>query len=135
MKRLKRKLQMFLRKALGIPENPWGELAYPVGFGPEDIEPNKNAIVETRAQVPFRPHALVIPSAIAGDVMVNDIQIGKNSQLASGNSIPGQAFVENSNFAFQLQTAQVSQAIKLNITNTSDKKIRFVAAMVGRAIE
>ena len=109
---------------------------YPLGFGPVTITAGSSQIIITQPQVPFKGRRLIIPSDFAGAILVNDIKVGKNSQLATSNSLPGRMFTE---FAvgvdLSLDTAQISQQVTLNVTNISGASVNFTASLTGAAVE
>jgi hypothetical protein len=109
---------------------------YPLGFGPTTITAGSSAIIITQPQVPFKGRRLIIPSDFAGAILINDIKVGKNSQLATSNSLPGRMFTE---FAvgvdLGLDTAQISQQVTLNVTNISGATVNFSASLTGAAVE
>jgi hypothetical protein len=110
---------------------------YPLGFPATEIEPHRTVHVTSFPQVPFRGRRLVIPSDIAGAVLLEDLKVGKNSMFASANGhVPGRMFTE---FAvgvdLNLDTAQISQQISLTVRNTSGSRIMFTASLIGTAVE
>ena len=109
---------------------------FPLGFPTTVLAAGASAVITTQPQVTFRPRRLVIPSDIAGSILVNDLKVGKNSMFPSANPIPGRMFTEvGVGVDLQLDTAQISQAISLNVTNTSGGSITFNAGVIGDAIE
>lgn len=94
------------------------------------------ASITTRPQVLFRAERLVIGNAIAPSFLVNDLKIGKNSQFVNAGSLPGEAFSNLSvGVTLKMDTAQVGNDIVINVTNTSAGALRFVAAILGSAVE
>lgn len=94
------------------------------------------ASITTRPQVLFRAERLVIGNAIAPSFLVNDLKIGKNSQFVNAGSLPGEAFSNLSvGVTLKMDTAQVGNDIVINVTNTSAGALRFVAALMGSAVE
>jgi len=109
---------------------------YPLGFPTTSIAAGVTANVSAVTQVLFRGRRLIIPSKIAASVLINDLRVGKNSQLPSSGPVPGSAFKETAfGVDLALDTAQVSQTITLNVTNTSLATITFNAALLGDAME
>ncbi len=109
----------------------------PLGFPTTEIVAEATANVVTTTQVLFRGRRLVIPSDIAADVLVNDLRIGKNSQFPSSGPVPGRVFSEAAvGVDLSLDTAQVSQSIALNVTNTDTvTDMTFNAALLGDSLE
>lgn len=94
------------------------------------------AIITTRPQVIFRPDRLVVPASIAASFLINDLRVGKNSQFVAATAVPAEAFTQGAfGVRLKLDTAQVSQDIILNVTNTSGGALRFTAALIGPAVE
>lgn len=109
---------------------------FPLGFPTTALAAGASAVITTSPQVTFRPRRLVIPSDIAGSILVNDLKVGKNSMFPSANPIPGRMFTEvGVGVDLQLDTAQISQIISLNVTNTSGGAVTFNAGIIGDAIE
>lgn len=94
------------------------------------------AIITTRPQVIFRPDRLVIPASIAPSFLINDFKVGKNSQMVAATAVPAEAFTQGA-FGVRLKsdTAQVSQDVILNVTNISAGALRFLATLIGPAVE
>jgi hypothetical protein len=87
-------------------------------------------------QVPFKGTRLVVPSDIAGLFLLNDLRVGKNSQFVSAGAVPARTFAENGvSVTLALDTAQVSQQIVISVTNFSGGPARFVASLIGTAVE
>lgn len=108
----------------------------PLGFPTTAILAGITTNVQATTQVLFRGRRLIIPSSIAASVLVNDLKIGKNSQLPSSGPVPGQVFSEDAvGVDLSLDTAQISQTITLNVTNTSAGPITFNATMLGDSAE
>jgi hypothetical protein len=92
--------------------------------------------VAARPQVVFRPDRIVIPASIADAFIINDIKVGKNSQLAGGGAVPAAAFANTAvGVRLKLDTAQISQDILISVTNVSAGAVRFLAALIGPAVE
>lgn len=112
---------------------------YPLGFdsGAILIPNNTSASITNRPQVVFRTERLVVPSDIGGGFVVDDVIVGKNSQLASNTvGLPARIFDERSvGVRLAADTAQISQDITLKITNVSGAPARFRAAIIGPAVE
>lgn len=91
-----------------------------------------SAVITQRPQVRMQPSRIVIPSSIGGDFLVNDIKIGKNSQLTASSTLPASVFAENAvGTALSMDPCDVAQDITLSVTNISAGALRFNAAMIG----
>lgn len=110
---------------------------YVMGFDSvTTVAAGATAIITTRPQVVFRPDRLVIPASIASSFLINDLKVGKNSQFVAATAVPAEAFTQGAfGVRLKLDTAQVSQDIILNVTNTSGGALRFTAALIGPAVE
>lgn len=122
--------------AMVVPRGVTKAREYPLGFPTTTIAALANAVLQTQPQVPFRGRRLVIPSDIAGAILVNDIKVGKNSMFPTSNPVPGRMFTEvGVGVDLNLDTAQISQIVSLNVTNTSGAAVIFNAGLIGTAVE
>jgi len=112
---------------------------YPIGFdsGAVLIPNGASVSITNRPQVVFRVERLVIPSDIGGGFVVEDVIVGKNSQLASNTvGLPARVFDERGvGVRLAGDTAQISQDLTLKVTNVSGAPARFRAAIIGPAVE
>ena len=109
---------------------------YPLGFPTTVLAAGSTTNVSTQPQVPFRGRRLIVPSDIAGSILINDLKIGKNSMFAASGPVPARTFTEfGVGVDLNLDTAQISQQISLNITNTSGASLNFNATLIGTAVE
>jgi len=109
---------------------------YPLGFPTTTIAAGASAVINAQPQVPFRGRRLIIPSDIAGSILITDLKIGKNSMFPTSNPVPGRAFTElGVGVDLNLDTAQISQIVSISVTNTSGAALDFNAALIGTAIE
>jgi hypothetical protein len=110
---------------------------YPMGFDTVGtVAAGANVQIISRPQVTFRPERLVIGGAIAASFLVNDIKVGKNSQLTNSAALPGDAFAPTAfGVRLRMDTAQVSMDVVLDVTNISAGALRFNAALFGKAIQ
>jgi hypothetical protein len=119
-----------------ISRQPQKSREFPLGFPETPVAAGATENVTVQPQVPFRGERLVIPSDIAGLFMIDDIRVGKNSQLVSTGAIPARTFTEvGVGVGVHLDTAQVSQQITLRVRNISGQDATFRAALIGRAVE
>jgi len=123
-------------KALLRTRGPTKARTYFMGFFSAAIPAAGQIAVTERPQVPFRPERFIVPSAFAPNFVINDLRIGKNSQLVTAQAVPAQAFQEDAtNTPLGLDTAQVSQDITINVSNVSGAPADFRAALIGPAVE
>jgi len=109
---------------------------YPVGFPTTVIAAGATVNIFLQPQVPFRGRRLIVPSDIAGALLINDLKVGKNSQFATQGPVPARVYSEfGVGVDMNLDTAQISQQISLNVTNTSGAAVTFNAAILGTAVE
>ena len=108
----------------------------PLGFPTTAIAAGVTTTVTATTQVLFRGRRLLIPASIAASVLINDLKVGKNSQLPSSGPVPGQAFSEDAvGVDLSLDTAEISQTISINLSNTSLGALTFNATMLGDSAE
>ncbi len=110
---------------------------YPLGFDSTVVVPSgSQATINSQPQVTFRVERVVIPSDIGGSFVVDDIIVGKNSQLANEVPLPARIFDERAE-GVQLRgdTAQTSQNVVMKVTCIAGASIRFRAAVIGTALD
>jgi hypothetical protein len=108
---------------------------FPLGFPTTAIAATATANIQTQPQVPFRGRRMTIPSDIAGSILVNDLKIGNASMFPNSNPVPGRMFSELAvGIDLNLDTAQISQVVSLNVTNTSGGAVTFNAAIIGTVV-
>ena len=109
----------------------------PLGFDSvTDVTKATSARITSRPQVTFRPDRLVVAAAIAEFFLIDDLKIGKNSQLTSGDSIPAEAFSNLSvGVGMKMDTANVGVDVVLSVTNI-DAAVdhRFNGVLIGPAV-
>lgn len=126
------------RGAVVTSRGPTRSREFPIGFdsGVNLIAANAATQIVSRPQVPFRPERFVVPSDIAGSFTIDDLKIGKDSQLVATGPIPARIFEEGSfGVRLQMDTAQVANDITVSATNVSLAAARFRAAMIGTAVQ
>lgn len=122
--------------AMVVPRHATKSREYPLGFPTTTVKAGASQTIQAQPQVPFRGRRLIIPSDIAGSVLLTDIKVGKNSMFPTSNPVPGRAFTElGVGVDLNLDTAQISQIVALSVTNTSLADITFNAALIGTAVE
>ena len=110
---------------------------FPVGFDSvATIAAGASATLTQRPQIIFRPERIVVPAAVAAFFQINDVKVGKNSQLVSAGAIPAATFAETAfGVRLKMDTVQVSQDLILLVTNIDVSARRFLAAMIGESVE
>ncbi len=99
------------------------------------IAATATAILTTRPQVTFRVDRLVVAGSIAASFLLNDFKVGMASQFVAGVAVPAEVFGQTAvGVRLKGDTAQISQDIILNVTNTSAGALRFNAAIIGPAV-
>jgi hypothetical protein len=89
-----------------------------------------------RPQVVFRGERLMVPSDFAGQFLIRDIVVGNKSQFAATGPVPARAYQENAvGGRLALDTAQVSQNIVLLVENIGTTDQRFIATLIGTAVD
>ncbi len=92
--------------------------------------------VTSRPQVTFRPDRLVIAATVAASFLINSFFIGRNNQSIGNVAVPAEAFTQGAfGVRLKLDTAQISQDVVLNVTNTSAGALRFNAVLIGPSVE
>lgn len=121
--------------AMVVPRQVTKAREYPLGFPTTSLAAATTATISASPQIPFRGRRLLIPSDIAGSILINDIKVGQASQFPASNPVPGRAFTElGVGVDLNLDTAQISQVVSLNVTNTSGAAVSFNAAIIGTAV-
>lgn len=109
----------------------------PLGFDSvTDVTKATSARITARPQVAFRPDRLVVAAAIAEFFLIDDLKIGKDSQLISGDSIPAEAFSNLSvGVGMKMDTANVGIDVVLSVSNI-DAAVdhRFNGTLIGPAV-
>jgi hypothetical protein len=118
-------------------QRPTKAREYVMGFeSPAAVNPGVVTSITTRPQVPFRCERLLVPSDIAGSFTILDFRVGKNSQFAANTAVPARTFQENAvGIRLQLDTAQVSQDLTINVQNIGGAPQTFRASVIGAAVE
>jgi hypothetical protein len=94
-----------------------------------------SGVLQNNPQRLFKPSRLVIPSDVAGLFSVQNIFVGVKPQLVATGSMPARLFSEQSfDTEFEGDTAQISQAISVQVTNTSLGASPISGAMRGLTV-
>lgn len=124
--------------SLALQQNkPTRAREYPLGFvSAAPVAAGAQAQVVSQPQVVFRPARLVIPSDIAGQFVIDQLLVGKNSQFASAAPNPARVFAENAvGVGLGMDTAQISQNVTIVVTNIGGAAATFRASVIGPAVE
>jgi hypothetical protein len=117
-----------------VEPSKWREAV--IGFPLTTIAAGATVDIPVQPQVIFRGERLTIPSDIAGQIIVQDLKVGKDSQFASVGGVPGRAFDERATGGrLRMDTAQISQQVVLRITNIGGAPVAFNAAITGTSLE
>jgi len=116
---------------------PTNARRFPLGFeSATPIAAGASVTITSRPQTLFKGQRLVLPSDIAGDFVIDDLKVGKDSQFVAEGAIPGRVLQENAtNVDFDLDTAQISQDISISVTNIGGAPRTFRAALWGKVAE
>lgn len=92
-------------------------------------------VLQNNPQRLFKPSRLVIPSDVAGLFSVLNIFIGVKPQLVATGGMPARLFSETSfDSGFEGDTAQISQAVSVQVTNNSLGTSPIQGAMRGLTV-
>lgn len=121
-----------------IEEHPKHPREFPIGF--QQVAPpipgNTTQGIEQKPQVLFRGERLAVPNTIVINFDVNDIKVGKDSQLASPGNMPSECFSNLSvGVRMQLDTAEPGITITLSMFNTDVNPHFFKSVLYGTVIE
>lgn len=109
---------------------------YPIGFFQADVLAGAAATVIANPQISFRGERLVVPSDISLFFEIEDIVVGKNSQLVSAAALPASTFSEvGVGVRLNLDTANVGNQIALRVRNIGGDTVSFRATLIGTAVE
>ena len=115
---------------------------FPIGFSsetlPDSIVPaGQTQGIEQKPQVLFRGERLAVPNSIVLNFDLEDIKVGKDSQLASPGSMPSECFSNLSvGVRMQLDTAEPGITITLLVTNDDPNNPHvFKSVLYGTVIE
>jgi hypothetical protein len=104
-----------------------------IGFGPLEIEAGKKVVFRADPMFDFSGSRLIVPSMIANNFAIDDLSVAETSQAVSKNPIPAAAFSELAvGVLLGLDEAKANKdPIELAITNTTEEKKTFSAALIG----
>lgn len=120
-----------------IEEQPTHPREFPIGFSAAVVPKGGTLPIETKPQVLFRGERLAIPQSIVVNFDVNDIKVGKDSQLAAPGNLPGECFSNLSiGVRMQLDTAEPGITITLSMFNNDTQGDHsFKSCLYGTVIE
>jgi hypothetical protein len=106
-----------------------------LGLGSTLVQPKASAKISVQPACVFKPRHLVVPSEVADQFDVTDLQVGKNSELAVPGypaAVPAKVFAETAEpIELKLSTLQVCTFASVWATNLSDRPACFEGALVG----
>lgn len=110
---------------------------YPLGFeSTVDVASGGSSVVTANPQISFRGERLVVPSDISLFFVLDDILVGKNSQLVSSGPVPASAFSEVAvGVRLNLDTANIGNLISLRVRNIGPDPLTFRATLIGTGVE
>jgi len=115
---------------------------FPIGFSSETlplgvVPAATTQGIEQKPQVLFRGERLAVPNSIVLNFDLEDIKVGKDSQLASPGSMPAECFSNLSvGVRMQLDTAEPGITITLSVTNDDPNNAHvFKSVLYGTVIE
>ena len=115
---------------------------FPLGFNSSTltngvVPANTTSPIEQKPQVIFRGERLAVPNSQVLNFDIQDVKIGKDSQLASPGSMPSECFSNLSvGVRMQLDTAEPGITITLSVTNTDANNAHvFKSVLYGTVVE
>lgn len=111
---------------------------YTLGFSgaPVAIAGGTSQVLKASPQVPFKARRLIIPSDVAGALVITNFVIGKNPVLVSADPVAARAYTElGVGVDLNCDTAQISQLISLSMQNTSGASVSVTPTLIGSAVE
>lgn len=85
---------------------------------------------------PYRPELFAVSPAIASSFILTDIKIGRKSQLVGTGSISCDTISALAPLSgVEFDTAQTSQPLVVSVQNISGAALRFMATLIGTAVE
>ena len=131
----------YVRSAEGpavIEQHPKDPREFPIGFNSiTPVPANSTVGIEQKPQVLFRGERLAVPNSIVLNFDVNDIKVGKDSQLASPGNMPSECFSNLSvGVRMQLDTAEPGITLTLSMFNNDPNNPHvFKSVLYGTVIE
>jgi hypothetical protein len=98
------------------------------------VPPGHTISLVAQPQLCFKPHTLVVDDEAADWYDVADIKVGRNSQLANANRVPGSQFKASASQPISMDAAQISMNITVQLTNISSMPRRVPrVSMLGES--
>jgi hypothetical protein len=96
-----------------------------------------NQVIVVQPSQPFKVEEMRIDPVIAPNFLINDVRVGRYSAFLGAGAVPATAFsAVNPNCTIGLDTAQTSEPIQVNVTNTSAAAaFRFLGTFIGLTVE
>jgi hypothetical protein len=121
-----------------VEKHPKDPREFPIGFNSVTPVPANSTVgIEQKPQVLFRGERLAVPNSIVLNFDVNDIKVGKDSQLASPGNMPSECFSNLSvGVRMQLDTAEPGITLTLSMFNNDPNNPHtFKSVLYGTVIE
>jgi hypothetical protein len=121
-----------------IEKHPKDPREFPIGFQSSvPVPANTTVGIEQKPQVLFRGERLAVPNSLVLNFDVNDIKVGKDSQLASPGNMPSECFSNLSvGVRMQLDTAEPGITLTLSMFNNDPNNAHgFKSVLYGTVIE
>jgi len=105
---------------------------FPLGFPTTRLRPGDVATLASTPQVPFLGRQLIIPSALAKDLILLDLRVGRQSIFTSWHPAPATGFTEIG-FPVELEMprSKPGEIVTLHLENTSDHEVIVNAVLMG----
>lgn len=102
-------------------------------FGPVTVPSICSTNVTVQARDAFFPERLVVPSEIAGDFLVTDVKVGRNSQFIGPGCLPAMVFSSRANpeLLSGFDPVGAGMFVIVSVTNQSGGVRDFTATMWG----
>ena len=109
---------------------------YVLGLGSTEVEGGRSVTISAPSQVNFLPERLVVPSSVAVDFLIADLQVDKKSQLVSSGGVPAVLFTDTV-FGARLKMDVVAAGMFVSVTvvNQAKEPRTFAAGVVGTVVE
>lgn len=118
----------------GFEPKRWNKLV--IGLTSPVVAAGSQQVVSAQPAVPFRGERLVVASDIAGNFLITQINVGKDSQLVAPGGIPARTFSEQAQAVeMKLDTCAVGQLITLVVQNIGTGNATFYGSLIGVALQ
>jgi hypothetical protein len=109
---------------------------YGLSLGKTHVDGHCLAYITASPSVTFHPERLIVPKDIAVDFLVNEIRVGKNSQLMSVGALPAVMFTEKAvGVRLRMDAVPPSMLVTIGVTNQSPDARCFRGTLVGSTVE